>query len=308
MLMTHPCCNNVNYNTRLTFKNLIPLGEEHLGMFTLGKLDVIDAVTLFFPSVGYGQEGFMNVQSMVSALPWFGAVNGLSLYGSWLATINKEYQLGQSAILVTGTKNVTTEWGSLSDSFDDGAWIAAFHRFFWGDPDDKMGYFMVFGGGSTRSQASNDPQDFVVIPGQGIENTERHKPWDIALYLYQDFWKDKSNPNRKANFMIGGTVGPDNPQFAQYNGFANVEAFGLMKSRPHDRMGVGGFYNQLSSEFEDLTSIVGVELESVWGTELYYNAEITPSFHLTPNLQFVNNQNQSDSTAVILGLRAVIDF
>ena len=82
---------------------------------------------------------------MVSALPWFGAVNGLSLYGGWLATINKEYQMGQSAILVTGTKNVTTEWGNLSDSFDDGAWIAAFHRFFW-KLDNKPGYFMVFGG------------------------------------------------------------------------------------------------------------------------------------------------------------------
>ena len=73
-------------------------------------------------------------------------------------------------------------------------------------------------------------------------------------------------------------------------------------------MGAGAFYSQLSSEFKDLTSAVGVELENVWGTELYYSAEITPSMHLTPNLQFVNNQNRSDSTAVILGLRAVIDF
>ena len=71
-------------------------------------------MTLFFPSVGYGQEGFWNVNALVSALPWFGAVNGLSLYGGWLATINKEHQIGQSAILVTGTKNVTTEWGSIS--------------------------------------------------------------------------------------------------------------------------------------------------------------------------------------------------
>ena len=73
-------------------------------------------------------------------------------------------------------------------------------------------------------------------------------------------------------------------------------------------MGAGAFYNQISSEFKNLTSTVGIDLENVWGTELYYNAEITPSFHVTPNLQFVNNQNQSDSTAVIVGLRAVIDF
>ncbi len=33
-----------------------------------------------------------------------------------------------------------------------GVWLAGFHRFFWG-MDDKMGYFMVFGGGSTMEQA-----------------------------------------------------------------------------------------------------------------------------------------------------------
>ena len=73
-------------------------------------------------------------------------------------------------------------------------------------------------------------------------------------------------------------------------------------------MGVGAFYNQLSSDMKDLTSTVGIELENVWGTELYYNAEITKSMHITGDIQLVNNQNQSDSTAVILGLRAVIDF
>lgn len=59
---------------------------------------------------------------------------------------------------------------------------------------------------------------------------------------------------------------------------------------------------------KDLASTVGIELDNVWGTELYYNAEITKSMHMTGDIQFVNNQNQSDSTAVILGLRAVIDF
>jgi hypothetical protein len=222
MLMPLPGDYDGTNITGLTVNQFFPLGENHLGLFTLGKLDIIDAVTLFFPSVGYGQEGFWNVNSLVSALPWFGAVNGLSLYGGWLATINKEYQTGQSAILVTGTKNVTTEWASLSNSFDDGAWIAAFHRFFH-KVDDKPGYFMIFGGFSTREQASNEANDFVFIPGQDIENTEQKKPWDIALYLRQVFWQAEGDPSRNANFLVGGTVGPDNPQFAQWSIFANVK-------------------------------------------------------------------------------------
>ena len=184
----------------------------------------------------------------------------------WLATINKEYQMGQSAILVTGTKNVTTEWGNLSDSFEEGVWMAAFHRFFW-KLDDKPGYFMVFGGYSTRDQASNDGGDFDFIPGQGIESTDEENPWDIALYISQDFWQAQGDPKRKATILIGGTMGPDNPQFAQYNFFTAVEAYGLFKSRPHDRMGVAGWKNWLSDNFKDLVSPV-VDLRDTYGFEL----------------------------------------
>ena len=283
-----------------------PLGEEHLGLLSIGKIDIIDAVTLFFPSVGYGQEGFWNTNALVSVLPWFGAVNGLSLYGGWLATINKEYQIGQSAILVTGTENVTTTSGSLHNSFHDGVWIAAFHRFLY-KLGNKPGYFMVFGGVSTRDQPSNDSHDFVFKPGQGIEDTDEKKPWDIALYLSQVFWQAEGDPKRNATILIGGTAGPDNPQFAQYNFFTSVEAYGPMASRPHDRMGVSGWYNWLSDEYIDLVSPLA-DLQDTWGFELYYNIEINKWLHVTPDIQFVENEWEDDDLAVIPGVRLVMDF
>ena len=292
--------------TGLTINQYFPVGEEHLGMATLGKLDILDAVTLFFPSVGYGQEGFWNVNSLVSALPWFGAVNGLSLYGGWLATINKEYQIGQSAILVTGTENVTTNtMGDISDSFDD-VWVAAFHRFLY-TVDDKPGYFMIFGGFSTRDQPSNDPNDFVFKPGQGIESTEDKKPWNIALYLNQVLWQAEGDPSRKTTLLIGGTAGPDNPQFAQYNALAAVETYGLFESRPNDRMGISGWHNWLSDNFKDLVSPVA-DLQDTWGVELYYNYQVMPSVHLTADIQFIENEWNDDDLAVIPGVRLVIDF
>jgi hypothetical protein len=293
--------------TGFTLNQYFPVGEEHLGMATLGKLDILDAVTLFFPSVGYGQEGFWNVNALVTALPWFGAVNGLSLYGGWLATINKEYQIGQSAILVTGTENVTTtSGGSLSDSFSDGVWIAAFHRFLW-KMDDKPGYFMVFGGYSTRDQPSNDPHDHILVPGQGIVDTDEEKPWDIALYFNQVFWQAEGDPTRKATVLIGGTAGPDNPQFAQYNFLTAVEAYGPMASRPHDRMGVSAWYSWLSDDFTDLVSPVA-DLQDTYGLELYYSFAINPWLHVTPDLQLIQNEWDDDDLAVIPGVRMVMDF
>jgi porin len=292
--------------TGLTVSQTFPLFEGRLGNVTAGKLDVIDLVTGFFPHIGYGQEGFWNVNSLVSAMPWFGSVQGLALYGGMGVTINEKYQTAESGFVAAGTENVSTSWGSLSDSFDDGVFLAGFHRFFW-DLDDKMGYFMVFAGGSTKEQASNDPHDFVFIPGQGIKDTAEKKPWDVALYLYQDFWQSKNNPDRKATLFVGGTVGPDNPQFAEWNIFGSIEVFGLRASRPGDRMGVSGWYNGLSNNFKYLVSPV-VDLRDTWGFELYYSAEIIPSVHLSVDLQLVQNENESNKFAVIPGARLVVDF
>lgn len=277
-----------------------------LANVTFGMIDLVDTVTSLFPWVGYGQEGFCNINAMVTALPWFGAVRGLSLYGGMGMTINQEYNMPQSGFLVTGTKNESTSWGSISDAFDDGTWLAGFHRFFW-EVEDKLGYLLVFAGYSTADQAANKPHDFINIPGQGIVSTEEKNPWDIAFYLYQDFWQAKGNPDRKANFLIGGTVGPDNPQFAEWNLFANVEAYGPMASRPQDRMGVGGWYNGLSGNFKDLVS-PAVDLRDTWGFELYYNIAINKWLHLSADLQLVENEREDDDFAVIPGVRLVMDF
>jgi hypothetical protein len=273
---------------------------------TLGKLDVIDTATGLFTNVAYGQEGFWNVNAMLSAMPWFGAIQGLSLYGGLGITINTEYKMPQSGILITGTENVTTSWGTLSDSFDN-VWIAAFHRFFWKMDEDKTGYFMIFGGTSTKEQASNDPYDFIDIPGQGIKSTDQKKPWDLAFYLYQEFWQVQGDPDRKANVMIGATVGPGNPQFAQWDFFANVESFGLFESRPQDRMGAGVWWNGLSDNFTELVSSK-VDLCDTWGFEFYYNLAINKWLYLSPDIQFVQNEREEDSFAVIPGIRLVIDL
>ena len=291
--------------TGLTVSQYLPFFGG-LANVTVGKIDVIDAVGFFFDWADGGQEGFWNVNALVTALPWFGAVRGLSLDGGWFVTVNEKYQQGESGILLLGTENVSTTSSDFHDSFDDGTWVAAFHRFFW-EMDEKMGYFMVFGGYSTREQASNDPHDFVVVPGQGIESTDDEDPWNVALYFFQGFWQAPGNPDRKAHIVMGGTYGPDNPQFAQWNLFAQVEAFGLMDSRPADRMGVGAWYNGLSDNYTDLVEPVA-DLRDLWGVELYYNIEVEKWLHVTPDIQYIQNEWKDDDDAVIIGTRVVVDF
>lgn len=293
--------------TGLTATYMFPAYCGRTALITAGVLDAIDMVTGFFPNIGYGQEGFWNVNALSSNLPWFGAVQGLSLYGGMAITVHPKYQTAESGLLFIGTENESTSWNSVSSAFSDGIWLAGFHRFFW-EMDGKMGYFMVFGGTSTKEQASNDPLDFINVPGQGLVSTKEKKPWDIALYIYQDIWEESPGSKRKANIFLGATLGPGNPQFAQWNFFANAEMFGPFASRPLDRAGVVGWWNGLSSNVKNLTAAGGLRIRDTWGFEMYYSYALTPWSHLTADLQLVQNQNSDDAFAIIPGVRMMIDF
>jgi porin len=86
-----------------------------------------------------------------------------------------------------------------------------------------------------------------------------------------------------------------------------VEAFGWVTSRPHDRMGIAYFYNALNSDFQNAFSTIS-PIGDVHGGEVYYNAQVTPWFHLTADLQAVEPAVRAQDTALVLALRAKIDF
>ena len=291
--------------TGLTVSQYLPFFGG-LANVSFGKLNIVDTLTGLFPWIGYGQDGFWNPNGMFPLLPWIGPIQGLSLFGGVAMTVNEKYQMPQSGFIIAGTENVATTW-NFSDSFKEGAFMAGFQRFFWGDPNDKIGHFTIVGFGSTREQASNDRNDIVRIPGQGIVDTDLKKPWGVSAFVYQEFWQAEGNPDRKANFVIGGSAGPDDPQIGQWTVFANIEAYGLMASRPADRVGVSGWYTSLSDNFKDLVSPV-IALQDTWGAELYYNIAINKWLRLTPDLQLVMNERAADDIAVIPGVRLVMDF
>ena len=129
----------------------------------------------------------------------------------------------------------------------------------------------------------------------------------MAYYFNQVFWADPRNEGRNLRLFTGWSLSHGNPSFARWGGFVSVEGTGLIAARQQDEMGAAYFYDGLSGDFKQLVSPV-VALEDVQGVEVYYNAEITPWFHLTADLQIVDNENVAHDTATIFGLRAKLDF
>jgi porin len=276
-------------------KNLILAG---------GKINVVDFWNMVYPNTGAGVDGFLNTNMIASALPWFRWVN-LSVMGGGALVLADDGQI-QGGVLVFDSQNSSTTSG-FNDFFDEGAAVLGMWRFFF-DVDDKPGSLLFAGGTSSRDYFSLDKTDWAVIPGEGLVGEKKDETWTTAVYYDQVFWQAPDNDKKNMRLLTGWSVSDGNPSFAKWGGFASVEGWGLIEKRENDRMGAGFFYNQVSSEFKDLTSTVGIDIRNTWGVELYYNAEVSPWMHITGDIQLVSNQNQSDSTAVILGLRAVIDF
>ena len=86
-----------------------------------------------------------------------------------------------------------------------------------------------------------------------------------------------------------------------------METYGLFESRPHDRMGISGWHNWLSDDFEDLVYPV-VDIQDFYGFELYYNYQVIPSVHLTADIQLIENEFKDDDMAVIPSVRLVMYF
>ena len=292
-------------DTAITGLLLMQALNERVALFG-GKINVADFWTMMYPNVGRGVDGFMNLNTLAAGMPWLRFVN-LSINGA--GTLVMKGEQIQGGFVVFDTNNSSTTLG-LNNLFDQGAGMLGLWRFFT-DWNGKPGSHLFAGGYSSRAYTSLDRTSWTFLPGQGggLAPGIETGAWAFAYYFDQVFWADPCNDKRKLQLFTGGGLSDGNPSFSRWNWFASVEGFGLIPGRDQDRMGVGYFYNGLSSDFKQLVgTLPAVDLQDVHGGEVYYNAAITPWFHLTADLQVVDNENSAEDTAIILGLRGKIDL
>jgi porin len=81
---------------------------------------------------------------------------------------------------------------------------------------------------------------------------------------------------------------------------------GMIPCRGNDTYGVGYYYSQVSDQFGPILSRF---IRDEQGVELYYNIEVTPWLHITPDLQVIDpGRKMFSDTAVVAGIRMRIDF
>jgi porin len=208
--------------------------------------------------------------------------------------------------------------GGLDPLFGDGAGIAALWKFYTGSSNEGAGagYISVGGTWSGKEYTVIDEASLFFNPAVGLSFRERQESWSIFSVVDQPLWTDSLNRMRSLNFkgMYTITDGEANP--VRWTATAALEMNGLFRARDDDTFGVGYFHNELSSDFKDtvgpLLSVAAtivnrtptrIAIEDTDGFEAYYNAQITPWFALTGDLQVITETLSTNDTKLVTGLR-----
>lgn len=115
------------------------------------------------------------------------------------------------------------------------------------------------------------------------------------------------NPREGWGVYFRGLIADGNPNPIQGSVVAGIGGRGLFTNRPQDRFGLGVFYWDFSDELQSSVNPI-IDFDNEYGLEAYYSYAITPWFHLTGNVQYINPANQNFSDALFLGLRAGLRF
>jgi porin len=241
----------------------------------------------------------MNVSSFV---PFNIVALGLPPVSNLAGIIKAGDQGLQAGALVFETANHPVNIGL---NFPNGVTLQAFGRKYT-KFGGLRGTHTLAGWYATGDFTSFDTQDWVVIPPGVVEPAAQSGTWSVAYLAEQRLWQDPGNEKRFTNFFGYVDFADVSTNLFNVTAGGSLESFGCFASRPDDRMGIAYFYNGLG-DFQDLLSVLQ-PAGDVHGGEVYYNAEITPWFHISFDLQAVRPSFRSRDTAIVAGLRAKIDF
>jgi len=132
------------------------------------------------------------------------------------------------------------------------------------------------------------------------------KPDDWCIYYNFDqyLYTEPEDPTQGIGIFgrFGWSNGEANPIEEFYS--LGVGGKGIIPERDNDTFGVGYYHINMS---DDLPGFLNIDAEQ--GAELYYNIEVAPWLHITPDIQVIVNPGGGDNdVAVAYGLRAQMNF
>jgi porin len=147
----------------------------------------------------------------------------------------------------------------------------------------------------------------LISAATGLRNPETTSDSYVFYYNFDQYvYTEADDPKQGIGFFgrFGYSTGEANPIEQFYS--IGIGGRGIVPERDNDTYGLGYYFVKLSDELPDR-----LNLQSEQGVELYYSIQVTPWFHLTPDVQFIVNPGggfQNRDVAVVYGIRGQITF
>jgi porin len=136
---------------------------------------------------------------------------------------------------------------------------------------------------------------------------------DIGLYLSCDqlLTRENSDPEDTQGLGVFGRFGYADSNLNEFENFWSIglQYQGLIAGRDHDVLS-GAFAQGMFSDYAGANEGNGYTENDESLLEVYYNAQVTPWFHISPNIQYIAGPggDKTNKDAVVFGLRTQMVF
>ncbi|QDU51652.1 Carbohydrate-selective porin, OprB family [Gimesia panareensis] len=290
----------VSYSNNLYLTNVLftQMFSETFGVFA-GKLDTLDGDMNAFAH-GRGKTQFSNTAFVATPIGLRTIV--YSTLGAGFLILREGEPIFTFTVL---NATDTTRTSGFNELFAHGAAIVPELRL----PTNlfgKPGHFLFGASYSSRSFASLEQDPFILLPD--IPISRETESWSFYWNFDQYLFVDPDNPER--GWGLFGRAGIADKQTNPIEWFLSLGIGGNspISSREADTFGIGWYYSATSDRLAPFIDQILGGVGDGYGVEMFYNVEVNKWFHLTADMQVIRPARQTVDTALLVGLRAVIDL
>ncbi len=299
---------------------VFPLAEKHITtlssvVFTqflsesfaifFGKIDTFSGDNTFFAG-DRGKENFMNLNFVanpviLTTVP-YSTLGAGAVFFFPSATAENPATLNFAFLGPDGQPD-TAGW---EDDFENGEVYAVEYSQptnFFNLPGNQ-----VFGTTYSTKDFTALDQDNRRILGAllGLDTLKENEgSWCFYYNFSQYMFTEKQDPTQGIGLFGRFGLADDETNVSETFYSIGLGGKGIIEGRDSDTFGVGYYHISLSDE---LGNVISDRFGDSDGLEIFYNIEVTPSIHITPDFQIIEPSDESVDTAYIAGMRVKIDF
>ena len=271
--------------------------SDNLSVFA-GKLNILDGTPQSY-AIGRRLDYFFNVamQSNLARVYLFPSVLGTGF------TVRDDVEPIFNFYLLDTHYTPTTS--GFSTLFSNGVLLFGEYRQrtnWFNLPGHSAAGFLY----SNATRTSLDTNPYILLPGliAGTPLPSQETAWTVTYRFDQVVYMDAEASQRR--WTVYGDYGLTDGNPNSIHWFANVALVGTSPIRNRDKDTFGLGYYHLGVSHLPILETLGLGAEN--GVELFYNIEVTPWFHFTPDLQVLDPAQSHNATALLFGIRGRMSF